>query len=32
MAREDQDLAADRRANHLEVYSRDLIARNDIWR
>lgn len=32
MVLEDQDLSADRRADYLEVYSRDLIARNDIWR
>ena len=32
MVLEDQDLPADRRADYLEVYSRDLIARNDIWR
>ena len=32
MALEDQGVSADRRAEYLEVYARDLIARNDIWR
>jgi len=32
MALEDQRVAADRQADYLEVYSRDLIARNEIWR
>lgn len=32
MALEDQDVPADRRADYLEVYARDLIARDDIWR
>lgn len=32
MALEDQDVPADRRADYLEVYAHDLIARNDIWR
>lgn len=32
MALEDQEVAPDRRAEYLDVYVRDLIARNDIWR
>lgn len=32
MALEDQGVSDDRRADYLEVYSRDLIARNQIWR
>lgn len=32
MALEDQDVPADRRADYLEIYVRDLIARNDTWR
>jgi predicted DNA-binding mobile mystery protein A len=32
MALEGQGVAADRQADYLEVYSRDLIARNEIWR
>ena len=32
MALEGQGVAADRQADYLEVYARDLIARNEIWR
>jgi len=31
MTLEDQDVSAGGRAEYLEVYARDLIARNDIW-
>lgn len=32
MALEAQGLSAERRAEYLEVYARDLIARNEVWR
>lgn len=32
MALEDQGIPADRRAEYVEIYARDLIALNDVWR
>lgn len=32
MALEDQNVEADRRVDYLDVYARDLVNRNDLWR